>query len=246
MKKWIWMGLMGFAAMAAQAEVTVTNVVASQREGTKLVDISYDVSSTEANAVGVWLVVSNGTTAVACLNVSGDVGAGVVTGTGKTIVWDGGADWNGNVAPLSATVKAYDGVGFLPGGDPDAVVWEVVNHRWVKNHYADGAITMSDRDTSLIWVYDADANGTANWDTAKSWCSGLVYAGYDDWFLPNRSQLSAMYSQKSVFKDVQSSRYWSSTPNSGGVAGYVNMSNGDARYYVTHYEFWVWPCRSGQ
>ena len=223
----------------------VSNVSATQVPGTKTVEISYDVTSTETNVMGVWLVISDGTQAVACPSVSGDVGAGVATGTGKIIVWDMGTDWNGDVATLSATVKTYDGVGFLPGGDPTAVAWEMVDLRWVKNYYADGAITMSDRDTSLMWMFDADASGTANWDTATSRCSGLVYAGHDDWFLPNSSQLHTLYNQKSVFKGVQSSRYWSSTRGSN-YAYWVDMSSGNVNVALLDRAYWVWPCRSGQ
>jgi hypothetical protein len=34
-----------------------------------------------------------------------------------------------------------------------------INERWVKNIYADGPVTMSDRTTNLIWLYDASMFG---------------------------------------------------------------------------------------
>lgn len=90
--------------------VTVSNVAARQLPGTKLMEITYDVSSTVANAVAVSLVVSNGAVAVACPSLIGDVGVGVATGVGKTIVWDMGADWNGNVSMgVTFSVTADDG-----------------------------------------------------------------------------------------------------------------------------------------
>ena len=73
-RKWIMASLLGLAAMAVQAEVTVTNLVVAQRLGTKLMDISYDVSSTETNAVTVSLAVSNRGLAVGAPSVTGDVG----------------------------------------------------------------------------------------------------------------------------------------------------------------------------
>ncbi len=76
----------------------------SQREGTKLVDISYDLSSTDADTAMVSLVVSNGSSVVACPSVTGDVGVGVAVGPNKLMVWDTGADWNGQAADLSLSV----------------------------------------------------------------------------------------------------------------------------------------------
>jgi len=112
----------GLAAPAAQAAVTVSNVSAAQTPGTKQVVITYDVASTAASAVTVSLVVENGVTAVASPSVSGHVGAGVSTGTARSIVWNAGADWGGNVAALAYTITADDGVSgpqemmLVPGG----------------------------------------------------------------------------------------------------------------------------------
>jgi len=82
----------------------VTNLVVTQREGTKLVELSYDVLSTETNAVTVSLVVSNGALAVSCPSMTGDVGVGVAVGPNKLMVWDAGADWNGHAADLILSV----------------------------------------------------------------------------------------------------------------------------------------------
>jgi hypothetical protein len=106
--------LAGRGAAAAQAAVTVTNVTVAQTPGTKQVVVSYDVASDATNAVTVSLAVSNGTAAVSATTRSGDVGLGVTTGTGKAIVWNAGADWNGNVATLTYTVVANDGAGTPP------------------------------------------------------------------------------------------------------------------------------------
>ena len=102
--------LAGLAAVVVQAKVVVENLTATQRLGSKLVDISYDVSSTETNRATVSLSVSNGASAVVATHLAGDIGLGVATGTGKTIVWDAGADWNGNIAVLYFHVEADDGV----------------------------------------------------------------------------------------------------------------------------------------
>ncbi len=73
----------------------VSNVQAQQREGTALVDITYDVEDEDGDTLTIRVYVSNdgGKTykfrAVSC---TGDVGPGVLPGTGKHIVWDAGKD----------------------------------------------------------------------------------------------------------------------------------------------------------
>ncbi|MEI6674303.1 MAG: SUMF1/EgtB/PvdO family nonheme iron enzyme [Verrucomicrobiota bacterium] len=74
----------------------VSNIAAVQRAGTQLVDITYNVTA-DTPTVSVTLTISsdNGTTfSVPATTVSGAVGAGVTTGTGKAITWNAGADWS--------------------------------------------------------------------------------------------------------------------------------------------------------
>ncbi len=95
--------------------VTVQNVSVAQRPGTKLVDISYDVFSGATNAVTVSLSLLDGASNVTAATLSGDVGSGVAIGAGKSILWNAGADWNGQVAALSFDVSAS--AGSLVGSD---------------------------------------------------------------------------------------------------------------------------------
>lgn len=148
------------------------------------------------------------------------------------------------------------------GGDQMAIKWEVVNSRWVRNHYADGAITMSDKATGLMWVYDADENDKAFWNAANDRCETLHYAGYDDWFLPDKDQLTALYMHKDLFKDVRDN-IWRSFP--GAPAYWTSTASYDEflREYDEQYKctvkmadngntgegwfegvnHWIWPCR---
>jgi len=90
--KWNW-----------ETSFAVTNLVAQQRPGTKLVDVTYDVISDVTNSVQISLTVMNGSVSIPSQTVTGDIGV-VPPGTGKTAVWDAGADWNGQSGELTLSV----------------------------------------------------------------------------------------------------------------------------------------------
>ena len=107
------------AGMTANAAVpVVTNVVAQQRSGTKLVDINYDVFDDDGDALKIRVEVSdNGGNlySVPAFSFTGDIGDNVSTGTNKHIVWDAGADWDGEYSEeMRVKVIAVDTRGF-PG-----------------------------------------------------------------------------------------------------------------------------------
>ncbi|VGO16052.1 hypothetical protein PDESU_04642 [Pontiella desulfatans] len=113
--KWMLAGLMLVVGTTAHAVVTVGNTVAAQAPGTKAVTIGYDVSSDFSSTVTISLKAFNGEDEVALASLSGDVGAGVATGAGKTIVWDAGADWyDRHSAGLKFLVLADDGQNTTP------------------------------------------------------------------------------------------------------------------------------------
>jgi formylglycine-generating enzyme required for sulfatase activity len=134
---------------AVAAVPSVTNVVAVQRSGTHLVDISYDLFDAEGHALAVALRLSpdgGGSFPVQCVTVSGDVGAGILSGTGHHIVWDAGVDYPGHLGDAHVVkVIADDGQGF------DGMVWvppgnvrlgqigttEPVNDVYVEGFYID-------------------------------------------------------------------------------------------------------------
>ncbi len=111
------------AATTAQATLTVSNVSAVQQPGTKRVQIVYDVA---ADTPTVSLEVRDGATVLPATSLTGDIGPGVTPGTGRSIVWDMGADWNGNVAAgvtFTVTADAHaaepgvtDNMVLIPGG----------------------------------------------------------------------------------------------------------------------------------
>ena len=89
----IW-PLLVFGQTANRAPV-VSNVGAEQRAGTRLVDITYNVEDPDGDAMTVSVQISDDrglTFNVAAETFSGDVGAGITSGTGKRIVWDAATD----------------------------------------------------------------------------------------------------------------------------------------------------------
>jgi formylglycine-generating enzyme required for sulfatase activity len=104
------------------ADPVVSNISAVQRAGTKLVDITYDVTADTAT-VKVTLEISNDggqTFTVPAVTTSGALGAGIATGTGKVITWNAGVDWNGRPSnQLRFKVVADDlrgSIVYIPAG----------------------------------------------------------------------------------------------------------------------------------
>lgn len=212
--------LSGFI-LTAHATVTVTNVTVAQRPGTKLVDIGYDVSSTQTNRVSIFLAVKSGITSISATNLTGDIGVSVLTGTNKMIVWNMGSDWNGTLT----TGVTFTVAGCPNGGDPTATDWVSINSRWVKNIYANGNITMSDKTTGRMWLYDARPSGLQNWNSAISYCDGLNYANYSDWQLPDKDTLGGQFSEKGLFAGNWGF-FWSSSSFSAVQAWSFQMTEG--------------------
>ena len=111
----------GFAG-CVRAELSVTNVRSVQRPETKLVDIDYDLASTEP-FVRVTLEISeNGgvTYAVPATSLIGAIGGAVRPGLNQRITWSAGVDWNGQVSPQVrfriAAETAPPGLAIIPAG----------------------------------------------------------------------------------------------------------------------------------
>lgn len=194
MKKWFWIILIaGMFCLRSLADVTVTNLVVAQRPGTKLVDITYDLSSDLPNTFSVSLSVSNKTT-INAVNLTGDLGSNVVAGSKKTIVWNTGADWNKTNAQnvmvvLTATANTfpYDmaeiPAGINSGIDPDYGAYSLTNATPL---YMDPTeVTKSQWDAVYTWAitngYSFDHAGsgkatnhpvqTVSWYDCVKWCN---------------------------------------------------------------------------
>lgn len=113
------------ASVACAAEPQVSNVRAAQRVGTKLVDVYYDLNGGDVPATVAVAVSDNGGSsyAVPATSFTGAVGGGVTSGTNKHVVWNAGADWNGQFFQtvkfrITATTPqpVPDGFALIPAG----------------------------------------------------------------------------------------------------------------------------------
>jgi formylglycine-generating enzyme required for sulfatase activity len=102
------------------AAPVVSNLTASQRAGTKLVDVGYDLTATGFPTVAVSLEISSDgglTWTVQISTASGDIGSNVAPGTGKLIIWDASTDWPQNYSnEMNFRLVADDAIALIPGG----------------------------------------------------------------------------------------------------------------------------------
>ena len=100
MKKIVCLFICLLVTLNYAANPVVSNVTMSQRPDSKLIDIYYDVSDDDGDSLAVSIDVSiNGGSSydLPATHFSGaGYGSGVVTGSNRHIVWDAGADWDGN------------------------------------------------------------------------------------------------------------------------------------------------------
>ena len=152
-------------ASHAQAEVTLGNLSVSQRAGTKLVDIHYDLDNDDGSFAAVGIVVSNGVIKVESPDLSGDVGYTVPEGAGRHVVWNGGTDLNGTLTSnlsitVSAIASAPSGMVYVPAG----------SNSGTDSSFGSYSVSSS----SNLYVNAAEIS-KSTWDSAYSWAVGNGY-----------------------------------------------------------------------
>jgi len=97
-----------------------------------------------------------------------------------------------------------------------------------------------DKTNGLMWQDNIDTKTIKkNRKDAKQYCRSLVFAGYDDWYLPRIKQLKSIVDSKKYnpairdeFQNVQAYHYWSSSPNLS--ANLINVLNIDFKNGQTY------------
>ena len=85
-----------------------------------------------------------------------------------------------------------------------------------------------DHESNLMWQdapygdledgalrHNRSAGKAGRWRYAKSYCSSLIYAGFDDWRLPKIDEWVDLYDKTIKFKHTIDVDFWSSTPSKG-------------------------------
>ena len=117
------LALLLICASTRAAPPVVTNIRAAQLAGTKNVEILYDVSDADGDALTIAVQVSGDagvSYTIPATALSGHIGAGVAPGVNRRIVWNAGADWNGQLVG-SAKVRVTASDGTTPAPPPGMV-----------------------------------------------------------------------------------------------------------------------------
>ena len=193
------LGLLAAASLAAAEGIS--NLRFSQRAGTNLVDIYYDLATTDPNPLLVAVTVStNGGNSydLPATHFTGDAGFGVTAGTNKWIVWDAVRDWPDRFSTnvfLHLTVSDVPpGMALIPAGP--FVMGDTFGEDWsddlplhtnqISAFYMDKfEVTKALWDEVRVWAntngYDFGTVGsgkapnhpvqTVSWYDAVKWCN---------------------------------------------------------------------------
>ncbi len=122
-KYFVWMLLLLVTGVltAQNHKPAVTNVDLKERtDGSMLVDVYYDVNDSDGNAMTVTMLASSdsgSTWNLTCNNITGAIGSGITSGTGKHIVWDFGVEHpNFYSNKVIVEISADDGITSVPAG----------------------------------------------------------------------------------------------------------------------------------
>jgi len=164
----------------------INNITASQNSGANTFIFHYDVSEDAGNNNIVLAISSNGgsTWTVATSSISGDVGSGISSGSGKTVTWNAATDFNGqeksamqiritasdqfnNNSSLASADFSLDTLApritSVSASQPNGGTNVTINY------------TLTDQNNSLIQM-DVSNDGGSTWDVVSSSVSGDIGA----------------------------------------------------------------------
>jgi hypothetical protein len=169
----------------------------------------------------------------------------LVAKTGQTGCWDR----DGSPIPCAGT-----------GQDGEHQAGVSITPRFIDN--LDGTVT--DNQTSLIWLQNADCFGLRSWtdslsdaNTLAAGSCGLTDGSVaDDWRLPNVKEFQSLFDYGNhspalpldhPFSEVQTDNYWTSISYANFLsdAWYVNLTYGFVNHFGKINNRHVWPVRGG-
>ena len=170
---------------------TVSNIRASQRAGTKFVDVTYDLADPDSALVTVQVELSSDSGVSYDLplrSVSGAIGAGVTPGANRLVTWNAGNDWNGNFSnKCRVRIWAFDnstpvpppGMVYIPPGT-FRMGWE--------------SASVIGGDVTLTQGYHMDRYETsgAPWAEVANWGTQNGYEGFGGTFVAANHPVHSM------------------------------------------------------
>ena len=84
------------------------------------------------------------------------------------------------------------------------------------------------------------------WSSAMAYCENLTTGGFDDWFLPDKDELNALYINRHSIGNFSNDKYWSSTEHNSTNSYCQNFSNGAQNNESKSSNLKVRPVRTGQ
>ncbi|MBO7074301.1 MAG: DUF1566 domain-containing protein [Bacteroidales bacterium] len=85
--------------------------------------------------------------------------------------------------------------------------------------------------------------GCVNWSSAKTLCESSTVAGYNDWRLPTKEELSTLYTNRDLIGGFTTERYWSSSWTDY-YPYYVDFADGTIGYNNSSYQYYVRAVRT--
>jgi hypothetical protein len=118
----------------------------------------------------------------------------------------------------------------------------------IGDEYAGGIVFyIDDTGSHGLVASDTDVRGTRTWDEAIAACSNFNKNGYSDWILPDREQLAALYTRRSVVGGfVPNNAYWSSSPSPISGCAWLQYFSTGSQYcnFPTNALFYVRAIRA--
>ncbi len=82
-----------------------------------------------------------------------------------------------------------------------------------------------DTDTKLLWQDNSEAKTVRiNWQGASNYCKNLKLNGYDDWKLPDKETLKALYPKKDGLQNLLNFNYWSISDDDKNIDYFYGFS----------------------
>lgn len=235
--------------LAQNSDPVVENVTALQRsDNSMIVDIYYDVNDADGDDLTITLQVSNddgATYDMSCIEITGDVGSPITSGTGKHIIWDLGREHPPQADELIFKISAEDGQeGVVTVTDYDGNVYQTVqigNQLWMASnlkvtHYRNGDLIptghsddawkdLDNTNTGAYCVYDnltANANtygNLYNWYAVND-SRNIAPAG---WHVPTDEEIKILEIYLGMSQTQADNENWRGTNEGSKLAGSADL-----------------------